>query len=103
MARPANGRIDLIPGAGHGSGYGNASEHATQHATVRQRPGSSLTGDGSGRDGNVVADLIASRRGMAPATYGDVSGGIRPTPCSSRRTTATNRLRVYRLALSEPY
>ncbi len=67
------GKIALITGAGHGIGRGHALELAKHGATVIVNDlGSSVNGEGSGRDADTVVDMITARGGTAFADYGDV-------------------------------
>jgi NAD(P)-dependent dehydrogenase (short-subunit alcohol dehydrogenase family) len=68
-----DGKVALVTGSGHGIGRGHALELAMQGAKVVVNDlGSSAAGEGSGRDADVVVDLIKSRGGEAVADYGDV-------------------------------
>lgn len=68
------GKVALVTGAGHGIGRGHALELAKQGAKVVVNDlGSSVKGEGQGRDADVVVDIIKSRGGEAVADYGDVS------------------------------
>src|SRR5437763_10798583 len=67
------GRVALVIGAGHGIGRGHALELAGQGATVIVNDlGSSVHGEGSGRDAEQVVDVITKRGGQALADFGDV-------------------------------
>jgi NAD(P)-dependent dehydrogenase (short-subunit alcohol dehydrogenase family) len=68
------GKVALVTGAGHGIGRGHALELAAQGARlVINDLGSSAKGEGSGRDADVVVDIIKARGGEAVADYGNVS------------------------------
>jgi len=68
-----DGKVALVTGAGHGIGRAHALELARQGAKVVVNDlGSTVQGEGSGRDADVVVDLIRSRGGEAIADYGDV-------------------------------
>ncbi len=74
MAGLLSGKTALVTGAGHGIGRGHALELARQGAKlVVNDLGSSVKGDGRGRDADVVVDLIEKMGGTAVADYGDVS------------------------------
>jgi NAD(P)-dependent dehydrogenase (short-subunit alcohol dehydrogenase family) len=67
------GKIALVTGAGHGIGRGHALELAKHGATVVVNDlGTSVSGEGSGRDADTVVDLIGARGGKAVADYSDV-------------------------------
>jgi NAD(P)-dependent dehydrogenase (short-subunit alcohol dehydrogenase family) len=68
------GKVALVTGAGHGIGRAHALELARHGAKVVVNDlGSNAQGEGSGRDADVVVELIRSRGGEAIADYGDVS------------------------------
>lgn len=74
MAGILEGKVTLITGAGHGIGRGHALELARQGAKVVVNDlGGSVTGEGQGRDADVVVDVIRSRGGEAIADYGNVA------------------------------
>jgi NAD(P)-dependent dehydrogenase (short-subunit alcohol dehydrogenase family) len=73
MSSLLEGKIALVTGAGHGIGRAHALELAKHGATVVVNDlGSSVSGEGAGRDADQVVDIIASRGGKAIADYGDV-------------------------------
>jgi NAD(P)-dependent dehydrogenase (short-subunit alcohol dehydrogenase family) len=73
MAALLEGRTVLITGAGHGIGQAHALELARHGASVVVNDlGSSVSGEGSGRDADRVVDAIVARGGIAVADYGDV-------------------------------
>jgi NAD(P)-dependent dehydrogenase (short-subunit alcohol dehydrogenase family) len=68
-----DGKVALVTGAGHGIGRGHALELAKHGALVVVNDlGTSVTGEGSGRDAERVVELIAERGGKAVADFGDV-------------------------------
>ncbi len=68
-----DGKVAVVSGAGHGIGRGHALELAKQGARVVVNDlGSSVRGEGAGRDADVTVGLITERGGEAVADYGDV-------------------------------
>ncbi|CAN5275376.1 SDR family oxidoreductase [soil metagenome] len=73
MAGLLDGKVALVTGAGHGIGRGHALELAKHGALVVVNDlGTSVNGEGSGRDADTVVDIIRARGGQAIADYGDV-------------------------------
>ena len=69
-----DGKVAIVTGAGHGIGRGHALELAAQGATVVVNDlGTSVHGEGSGRDADLTVALIAGRGGKATADYSDVA------------------------------
>lgn len=73
MAKLLEGKTALVTGAGHGIGQAHALALAHHGAKVVVNDlGSSVSGEGSGRDAERVVEAIQSRGGVAVADYGDV-------------------------------
>jgi NAD(P)-dependent dehydrogenase (short-subunit alcohol dehydrogenase family) len=74
MSTLLDGKVALVTGAGHGIGRGHALELARHGAKVVVNDlGSSVHGEGLGKDADATVDLIAERGGTAVANYGNVS------------------------------
>jgi NAD(P)-dependent dehydrogenase (short-subunit alcohol dehydrogenase family) len=68
------GKVAIVTGAAHGIGRGHALELARHGARVVVADlGTSVTGEGTGRDADEVVGLIEKAGGTAIANYGDVS------------------------------
>jgi len=68
-----DGKVAIVTGAGHGIGRAHALELAKHGARVVVNDlGSSVAGEGQGRDADEVVALIEKRGGEAVADYGDV-------------------------------
>ncbi|MFJ8816303.1 SDR family NAD(P)-dependent oxidoreductase [Amycolatopsis thermoflava] len=73
MSALLEGKVALVTGAGHGIGRAHALELSRHGATVVVNDlGSSVNGEGRGRDADEVVGIIAARGGKAIADYGDV-------------------------------
>jgi NAD(P)-dependent dehydrogenase (short-subunit alcohol dehydrogenase family) len=67
-------KIAVVTGAAHGIGRGHALELARNGAKVVVNDlGTTVQGDGSGRDADEVVELITKPGGSAIADYGDVA------------------------------
>lgn len=73
MSGLLQGKVAIVTGAGHGIGRGHALELAKHGAAVVVNDlGTSVKGEGAGRDADVVVDIIRARGGSAIADYSDV-------------------------------
>jgi NAD(P)-dependent dehydrogenase (short-subunit alcohol dehydrogenase family) len=73
MARLLEGKVALVTGAGHGIGRGHALELARHGASIIVNDlGTSVRGEGKGRDAERVVELITEGGGKAVADFGDV-------------------------------
>ena len=74
MGRLLEDKVAVVTGAGHGIGRGHALELARHGAKVVVNDlGSSVSGEGGGKDADATVALIASRGGTAVANYGNVA------------------------------
>ncbi len=90
-----DGKITLVTGAGHGIGRGHALELAKHGATVIVNDlGSNVSGEGAGRDADVVVDVIKSRGGKASANYGNVSDETQATAMVQQAIDEYGRLDI---------
>jgi NAD(P)-dependent dehydrogenase (short-subunit alcohol dehydrogenase family) len=74
MARLLEDKVAVVTGAAHGIGRGHALELARHGAKVVVNDlGTSVRGDGVGRDADEVVRLITKNEGVAIADYSDVA------------------------------
>ena len=67
-------KVCIVTGAGHGIGRAHAMELARHGAKVVVNDvGSSVRGEGSGKDADLTVDIITDRGGEAVANYADVA------------------------------
>ncbi|HET6951876.1 MAG TPA: SDR family NAD(P)-dependent oxidoreductase [Acidimicrobiales bacterium] len=89
------GKVAIVTGAGHGIGRGHALELAKHGAKVVVNDlGSSVHGEGSGRDADDVVDVIRKRGGSAVADYGDVGDEAQADAMIERALSEFGRLDV---------
>ena len=95
MSRLLDGKVALVTGAGHGIGRGHALELAKLGAVVIVNDlGSSVHGEGAGRDAERVVDIIGARGGTAVADFGDVGDEAQATAMVERAFAEFGRLDV---------
>jgi len=74
MRRLLEDKVAVVTGAGHGIGRGHALELAKHGAKIVVNDlGSSVNGEGSGKDADATVAVIAARGGTAVANYGNVA------------------------------
>jgi NAD(P)-dependent dehydrogenase (short-subunit alcohol dehydrogenase family) len=74
MSGLLEGKVAIVTGAAHGIGRGHAFELARHGARVVVNDlGTSVTGEGAGRDADQVVKLIEKAGGTAVADYGDIA------------------------------
>jgi NAD(P)-dependent dehydrogenase (short-subunit alcohol dehydrogenase family) len=89
------GKVAVVTGAGHGIGRGHALELARQGARVVVNDlGTSVHGEGQGRDAERVVEIIKDRGGEAVPDFGDVSDEAQAEAMVQRAIDEFGRLDV---------
>ncbi|WP_106401693.1 SDR family NAD(P)-dependent oxidoreductase [Actinocorallia populi] len=95
MARLLEDKIAIVTGAAHGIGRGHALELARHGARVVVADlGTSIQGEGSGRDAEEVVELITKRGGTAIADFADISDEGQATALVERTVAEFGRLDI---------
>jgi NAD(P)-dependent dehydrogenase (short-subunit alcohol dehydrogenase family) len=95
MPELLDGKVAIVTGAAHGIGRGHALELARHGAKVVVNDlGTSVTGEGEGRDADQVVDLIEKAGGTAIADYGDIADEAAVTALFDRTTEEFGRVDV---------
>ena len=95
MPELLEGKVAIVTGAAHGIGRGHALELARHGAKVVVNDlGTSVTGEGEGRDADQVVDLIEKAGGTAIADYGDIADEAAVTALFDRATGEFGRVDV---------
>jgi NAD(P)-dependent dehydrogenase (short-subunit alcohol dehydrogenase family) len=89
------GKVAIVTGAAHGIGRGHALELARHGARVVVADlGTSVTGEGAGKDADEVVALIEKAGGTAIANYGDISDEASVKALFDHATDAFGRVDV---------
>ncbi|HEX3705876.1 MAG TPA: SDR family NAD(P)-dependent oxidoreductase [Mycobacteriales bacterium] len=95
MSNLLEGRVAIVTGAGHGIGRGHALELAKHGATVVVNDlGTSVRGEGQGRDAEIVAEIIKGRGGTAAANFADVGDEDQATALVDETVAEFGRLDI---------
>jgi NAD(P)-dependent dehydrogenase (short-subunit alcohol dehydrogenase family) len=95
VARLLENKIAIVTGAGHGIGRGHALELAKHGARVVVNDlGTSVNGEGTGKDADEVVALITERGGVAVADYGDVADDEQSEALIDRAVAEFGRLDI---------
>ncbi|ROO84954.1 NAD(P)-dependent dehydrogenase (short-subunit alcohol dehydrogenase family) [Actinocorallia herbida] len=95
MSRLLENKIAIVTGAAHGIGRGHALELAKHGATVVVADlGTSVRGEGAGRDADDVVELITKRGGAAIADFADIADEAQATALVDRTVAEFGRLDI---------
>jgi NAD(P)-dependent dehydrogenase (short-subunit alcohol dehydrogenase family) len=95
MSRLLEGKVAIVTGAAHGIGRAHALELAKHGARVVVNDlGTSVHGEGAGKDAEEVVELIKSTGGAAVADFGDVGDADDANALITRAVDEWGRLDV---------